>query len=161
MQKDCRNDPCLHPTHFSPTKTPITMPISELPIAVATRYGRAQHPKTATTADYVGSNQPERAIIRKPGEKSRLGACTALEPVAREWGSGPDFRGFEGRAQRRVQRSEGWSRSYLTRISRKSGPLSPLSHDCRARIAPAILSHFLRPWRSDAGGRATQGAVAE
>ena len=50
-------------------------------------------------------------------------------------------------------------------------------HDCRAGIARAILMHFLRPWRSDAGGmsprmdeversrkpepRATQGAVAE
>ena len=49
-------------------------------------------------------------------------------------------------------------------------------HDCRAGIARAILMHFLRPWRSDAGGtsprmdeversrkpepRATQGAVA-
>ena len=29
-------------------------------------------------------------------------------------------------------------------------------HDCRARIAPAILLHSRHPWRSDAGGRATQ-----
>jgi hypothetical protein len=26
------------------------------------------------------------------------------------------------------------------------------AHDCRARIAPAILLHFHHPWRSDAGG---------
>ncbi len=39
-----------------PTKTPLTAPISELPIAVATKFGRAQHPRTSITADYMGPN---------------------------------------------------------------------------------------------------------
>ncbi len=34
-------------------------------------------------------------------------------------------------------------------------------HDCRARIVPTILLHSRHPWRSDAGGRAMPGAIAE
>jgi hypothetical protein len=36
-----------------------------------------------------------------------------------------------------------------------------VKHDCMAMIVPTILLHFLHPWRSDVGGRATHGAVAE
>ena len=36
-----------------------------------------------------------------------------------------------------------------------------VADDRMARIVPTILLRFLHPWRSDAGGRATQGAVAE
>ena len=34
-------------------------------------------------------------------------------------------------------------------------------HDARASIVPTMLLHFLRPWRSDGGGRAKQEARAE
>ena len=40
-----------------PTKTPITAPFSVLPIAVTTTYGYAQHPRTAISTDYMGSNK--------------------------------------------------------------------------------------------------------
>jgi hypothetical protein len=36
-----------------------------------------------------------------------------------------------------------------------------VKHDCMAMIVPTILLHFLHPWRSDVGGRAMHGAVAE
>ena len=34
-------------------------------------------------------------------------------------------------------------------------------YDPRASIVPTMLLHFLRPWRSDGGGRAKQEARAE
>ena len=36
-----------------------------------------------------------------------------------------------------------------------------MADECMARIVPTILLHFLHPWRSGAGGRATQEAKAE
>ncbi len=51
-------------------KTPVTAPISELPIGFAKTFGRAQHPRSAITADYMGPNYdnghsitPNRAVI--------------------------------------------------------------------------------------------------
>jgi len=34
-------------------------------------------------------------------------------------------------------------------------------YDCMVYFVPYKIRHFLHPWRSDAGGRATQELVAE
>ena len=42
------------------------------------------------------------------------------------------------------------------RFLERQGLLERDADDCRARIVPTMLLHFLRPWRSDGGGRAKQ-----
>ena len=49
----------------------------------------------------------------------------------------------------------------IRRFLQRQGLLERDADECMARIVPTILLHSRHPWRSDAGGRATQGTVAE